>query len=301
MTDLARLLYSLTSSDRHFAEDLDTEAAARLSGDDRDTALVVLIEQLDRGLDPRVPRCLAAMGAVEAATELRIAASTAQPATRAEAAIASAKLGGDAAFAVHALSGVLTGADTTPQGKVRAVIGLEGIGGQLALEALVAGLGDADPVVAGNAFDGIKRLLGVFGLDGAHSRMGAVETLLTLGLPEVRAAALAGLRLMIAEVRAGAIANWTASARVDDPEVAAIRRWMRPDGPAGPFPAAALVALTEADRARLQAWAVMHVRSGNPRGVAALLALGTPGAAAGLRALRARGGPLDDAIDAANP
>ena len=278
-------LASTTSGDRHFAEDYDVGSATSLVGADRVAAIDRLIECLDQGDDPRAPRCLAAMNARECGVELRIAATTAHPGTRAEAATAVWHLAGDSGFAISVLEQVLHDPRASTWERGRAVMGLEQIGGDAAREALISGLDDADPAIAGMAWDGIRKILGVFGVSGPNSRIASLETLLTLAPLPVRIAMQAPMRTFIQDVLAGRLDRWTPDARLADPEVDRVRMWMRPTATEAPFPAGALPSLTDADRERLQAWAAMHVRNGNPRGITAMVALETPGAHEALHAL----------------
>ncbi|TNE89819.1 MAG: hypothetical protein EP330_10445 [Deltaproteobacteria bacterium] len=141
---------SLTSSDRHFAQDFDTAAAASLTGDEREEAIERLVRILDQGGDPRAPRCLAAMNAHEASTELFIAASTGQPTTRMEAALAHRKVAGPGPLVRDTAVDLLT--NGTQNAQVLAVRTLTDIGDTATLRDTA--LNHPSPGIRGEAFAG---------------------------------------------------------------------------------------------------------------------------------------------------
>lgn len=270
---------SISSGDRYFREDFDLFSAKMLQGADRDDAIDLLLQLLDDGQDPRVPRALAALGAKEHLTELRIAATLGQPRLRAESAIAFAKLGGDRSFAHDALVAVLNSHEATREGKVRAIIGLEKLGLPGSVEALVQiVLSDSDRNVRANAFDGAMYLLGLAGKRRRNSRLDALYQLLMAQRSTVRNAYADMLRDVLNA--SPDLPGWLEPIDVTEPRFIEVRQRLRngrQPGNLDVLTSADAEGLDPASLLLLQAWAVHDLDRGQPGAENSARALGVRG------------------------
>lgn len=265
MKELERLKESMDSSERHFAEDYDVAAAVALKGAERDDAIELLVKRLDAGADPRAPRCLGSMGATEALTELFIAASTAQPTTRIEAALAHEKIAGPTGIAVDTAVAVL--AAGTASAQILALRALSDAKRRDLLEQTALSHASAD--VRGRAF-----ALWLGTATGRNTPAHALSQRITAG--PLALAKAAGPEL--ATLDPAAAAADTSTAPFPDLQKSLMD---------GKLTAADLTTVGASEQALLIAWSAWCLGDGRPAAVAQSLAIGLPGARAALEELRA--------------
>lgn len=277
-SQLDRLKESMDSSERHFAEDFDVAAAAALTGNERDEAIAILVQRLDQGADPRAPRCLRAMGATDAVTELFIAAATAQPTTRIEAALAHAALAGPSTLVEDTAQSVLTSGTTSAQ--TLALRALSDLGRRDLLRQ--AAVGHARPGLRGRAFE-----LWLQAPVGKNTPAHAVSQRLTAG-PLALAAAC--------EAEFDGLDPQGAPADTQRAPFPSLQKALM----AGSLTPAQLATVGPTEQALLVAWSAWCLGDARPAAPSVALAIGLPGARDALVELRAKAeGPFLQAIESA--
>lgn len=273
-------VHSLSSSDRKFREDFDLVAARDLVGSERVDALEQLLVRLGGGAEPRAPRALVAMEAREVLPQLRVAATRAEPLVAVEAALATWALGGDDAFARMTLQRILGGPGAAAA-KVRAILGLEQLGGPETLETLFAGLEDAlNPVVRAVALTAIFRLCGALPHRVKDGRLESLCTRATSRFPSFRAAARPELLEVVALATEDDLGDWLEVPDTTSAAFSVLRQRMLEGRPAGtlmPLCAADLSVCPRAERELLWAWAVVLFEQGHANGAALVCDLEVPG------------------------
>ncbi len=286
---LQAFLDSLDSDDRHFAEAFDESSARRLAGGERDGAIALLVARLARGADRRVPRCLAAMGAVEALGPLRIAAASAQPSVRVESAVAHDALDPEAPPLLCATAEAVLQWGTAGAHHL-AVASLARAGEREVLRGVV--LSRVSAGVRGRALAAWlpRPLVRYSAADGLEQRVTAGPLALALGARE-------DLDALEADPD-----PWYRVADVSRPPFPSLRVRLsegRPEGLLPPVEAADLEGLGEPERALLRGWAAWKLGAGHANGPSLVVALEVPGAWEALEELRGSAeGDFRAAIDA---
>ncbi|MBN2800909.1 MAG: hypothetical protein JXX28_17360 [Deltaproteobacteria bacterium] len=159
---------------REWLEDFDLAAASQLLGSERTQAVEVLTQALEAGDDPRVPRALVALDAVEAVDALRLATQRAQDRTKVAAALALHVLtSDDEALRATALSVLSSGASA--EGRREAATALLSLSGTQVPHQVLDALLDTAGEVCAAAFDVILSRIGLTEALTRRNRLGLLR------------------------------------------------------------------------------------------------------------------------------